>query len=75
MRLEWDEQDEAFRAELRAFLDDNCPDEIRHGRDFLGGQDAIPAWASAWQATLFDAGWMIPAYPNSVVVTPRPYRH
>ena len=23
----------------------------------------IPAWARAWQATLFDNGWMIPGYP------------
>ncbi len=63
MRLAWDEDDEAFRAQLRAFLDANCPEEVRHGRDFLGGDDAIPAWARAWQATLFDNGWMIPAYP------------
>jgi alkylation response protein AidB-like acyl-CoA dehydrogenase len=63
MRLAWDEDDEAFRAELRAFLDDHCPPEIKHGRDFLGGQDTIPDWARAWQATLFDCGWMIPAYP------------
>jgi alkylation response protein AidB-like acyl-CoA dehydrogenase len=63
VRLAWDEEDEAFRADLRRFLDANCPDEVRHGRDFLGGEDAIPAWARTWQATLFDSGWMIPAYP------------
>ena len=64
MRLAWDERDEEFRAELRAFLDENCPDEVRQGRDFLGGDDdAIPAWAREWQATLFDNRWMIPAYP------------
>jgi alkylation response protein AidB-like acyl-CoA dehydrogenase len=63
MRLAWDDDDEAFRAELRAFLDEHCPDEIRRGRDFLGGQDEIPEWASRWQATLFDSGWMIPGYP------------
>jgi alkylation response protein AidB-like acyl-CoA dehydrogenase len=63
MRLAWDDDDEAFRAELSAFLDEQCPDELRRGRDFLGGEDAIPVWASAWQATLFDNGWMIPGYP------------
>lgn len=63
MRLAWDERDEAFRDELRGFLDQHCPDELRRGRDFLGGQDEIPAWAREWQATLFDNGWMIPSYP------------
>jgi alkylation response protein AidB-like acyl-CoA dehydrogenase len=61
--LAWDQEDEAFRSGLRAFLDENCPEEIRYGRDFLGGEDAIPAWARAWQATLFDHGWMVPGYP------------
>jgi alkylation response protein AidB-like acyl-CoA dehydrogenase len=63
VRLAWDEHDEAFRRELQGFLDDNCPQEIRGGRDFLGGDDVIPEWAREWQATLFDHGWMIPAYP------------
>jgi alkylation response protein AidB-like acyl-CoA dehydrogenase len=63
VRLAWDEHDEAFRHELRLFLDDRCPEEIRLGRDFLGGQDDIPEWAVEWQALLFDEGWMIPSYP------------
>jgi len=34
------------------------------GRDFTeGGGFEIPAWAREWQATLFDHGWMVPAYP------------
>lgn len=64
MRLAWDEQDEAFRADLRGFLDEHCPPEARVPKDFLGeGELRIPPWARAWQATLFDHGWMIPAYP------------
>ena len=64
MQLAWDERDEEFRDDLDAFLDENCPEEIRGGRDFLGGdEDFIPEWARRWQATLFDSGWMIPAYP------------
>lgn len=63
MHLAWDERDEAFRDELRVFLDEHCPDEIRRGRDFLGGEDRLPTWAREWQATLFDHGWMIPSYP------------
>lgn len=64
MRLAWDPADEAFREELRAFIDAHCPPEARVGKDFLGGEDMIiPDWAREWQATLFDHGWMIPGYP------------
>jgi alkylation response protein AidB-like acyl-CoA dehydrogenase len=64
MKLEWSADDEAFRAELIAFLEEHAPTEAKAGRDFTeGGGFEIPAWARDWQATLFDHGWMIPAYP------------
>ncbi|MEY2424111.1 MAG: hypothetical protein QOI95_4178 [Acidimicrobiaceae bacterium] len=64
MKLEWSADDEAFRAELIAFLEAYAPPEAKAGRDFTeGGGFEIPAWAREWQATLFDHGWMIPAYP------------
>ncbi|MEY2449525.1 MAG: hypothetical protein QOH79_3001, partial [Acidimicrobiaceae bacterium] len=64
MKLEWSADDEAFRAELIAFLEEHAPPEAKAGRDFTeGGGFEIPAWAREWQATLFDHGWMIPAYP------------
>jgi len=64
VRLAWDPADEAFRDELLAFLDEHCPPEARAGKDFMGGETSIiPDWARAWQATLFDHGWMIPGYP------------
>ena len=71
MKLSFDPADEAFRAALVSFLDAHVPKEIRGGRDWIGDDDdagrdgvmVIPAWARAWQATLFDNGWMIPGYP------------
>ena len=66
MHLAWEPEDEAFRAELIAFLDEHAPSETRAQRDFAGedaGEDLIPKWARDWQATLFDHGWMIPGYP------------
>jgi alkylation response protein AidB-like acyl-CoA dehydrogenase len=71
MKLDHDPADEAFRQDLAAFLDEHTPDQIRGGRDWIGDdQDTdadgimiIPDWARAWQATLFDHGWMIPGYP------------
>ena len=43
------------------------PPEAAGGYDFFGetsdGVEIIPPWLRAWQATLFDHGWMIPGYP------------
>ncbi|HVN50889.1 MAG TPA: acyl-CoA dehydrogenase family protein [Acidimicrobiales bacterium] len=71
MNLAFDPADEAFRAELLAFLDEHAPPEARRGRDWIGDDDdtdehgvmVLPDWARRWQATLFDAGWMVPGYP------------
>ena len=71
MQLAWGPEEEAFRAELVAFLDEHVPHEADAGFDYAdAGErddgDLIPAWARAWQATLFDHGWMIPAYPTEL---------
>ena len=68
MQLAWGPEEEAFRAELVEFLDEHVPHEADAGFDYAdSGErddgDLIPAWSRAWQATLFDNGWMIPAYP------------
>jgi alkylation response protein AidB-like acyl-CoA dehydrogenase len=66
MKLAWGPEDEAFRAELVEFLDANVPSELATGADFMGefsGDEIVPRWLREWQATLFDNGWMIPAYP------------
>ena len=68
MQLAWGPEEEAFRAELVAFLDEHVPREAAGGYDYPDAQergdgDLIPAWGRAWQATLFDHGWMIPGYP------------
>jgi alkylation response protein AidB-like acyl-CoA dehydrogenase len=67
MRPAWSAEDEAFRAELCAFLDAHAPAEAAGWGDFADGlddrDDLVPAWLTRWQATLFDHGWMIPGYP------------
>jgi alkylation response protein AidB-like acyl-CoA dehydrogenase len=67
VKLAWSEEDEAFRAELLAFLDANTPAQLEHGYDFQGdveeGEELVPRYMREWQATLFDNGWMIPGYP------------
>jgi alkylation response protein AidB-like acyl-CoA dehydrogenase len=70
VKLAWSKEDEAFRDELRDFLDANCPPEARDAGDFLesGGSkhDSLPQWGRDWQATLFDNGWMVPGYPREL---------
>ena len=68
MQLAWGPEEEAFRAELVAFLDEHVPHEADAGFDYADSgersdSDLIPRWSRDWQATLFDHGWMIPAYP------------
>jgi len=69
VRLSLADEDLAFRDGLLAFLDAHCPPQARAGRDFIGsgaadddGVMVIPDWARAWQATLFDHGWMVPGF-------------
>ena len=71
MRLSFGPEVEVFRDELLAFLDEHAPPEALAGFDFADNgaeerTDLIPAWARAWQATLFDHGWMIPGYPREL---------
>ncbi len=73
MKLEWGRAEEAFRAELVAFLDAHAPAEAQQDLDWgtaarpgdvAAGDGAIIAvWARRWQATLFDHGWLVPGYP------------
>jgi alkylation response protein AidB-like acyl-CoA dehydrogenase len=71
VNLGYDPADEAFRDELRVFIDEHAPPQIKQGRDWIGDDEdtdadgimVIPDWARRWQATLFDSGWMIPGYP------------
>ena len=68
MHLAWGLEEEAFRTELCEFLERHVPPEAAKGRDWAtsgpeAGEDLIPDWGRKWQATLFDHGWMIPAYP------------
>jgi alkylation response protein AidB-like acyl-CoA dehydrogenase len=71
MQLSFGPDVEDFRAELVAFLDEHAPPEALAGYDFAdsGAEnrgELVPAWSRAWQATLFDHGWMIPGYPKEL---------
>ena len=61
MRLQYAPEDEAFRAELDAWLDANQPSAERFREPKLSSAH-MPEWARAWQRTLFDAGWLVPGW-------------
>ncbi|HEX4822070.1 MAG TPA: acyl-CoA dehydrogenase family protein [Acidimicrobiales bacterium] len=63
MRLRFSDEDEAFRTELLAWLDEHPPpfDEM-HADPRQSSADQRP-WARRWQQTLFDAGYLVPGWP------------
>ena len=62
MRLQYAAEDEAFRAELGAWLDANEPSE-EHRKEPKLSSAHMPQWARDWQRLLFDAGWLVPGWP------------
>jgi alkylation response protein AidB-like acyl-CoA dehydrogenase len=62
MRLRYDEETEAFRAELRAWLEENLPRPEDMDEPRLSSAH-LPGWARAWQRRLYDAGWLVPGWP------------
>src|SRR4051795_9665420 len=62
MRLQWDDEAEAFRRELDEWLDANQP-AAEHMREAKLSSAHLPDWARDWQRTLFEAGWLVPGWP------------
>ncbi|MGH9028321.1 MAG: acyl-CoA dehydrogenase family protein [Acidimicrobiales bacterium] len=62
MHLEYDDETEAFRRELRTWIRANLPPpELRVDR--VRSSAHIPEWARVWQRSLFDNGWLVPGWP------------
>ena len=61
MRLSYDAETEAFRADLAAWLDDNAP-APSDMQEKKNSSAHLPGWAKKWQRTLFDAGWLVPGW-------------
>lgn len=59
MDFEFSEQDEAFRKEVRQWLERNLPDDLR-GRGFAASRAdrAEVAKLRAWQRTMYEAGYV-----------------
>ena len=62
MRLRYDDDAEAFRAELLDWLATNLPPAERMAEKKLSSAH-LPDWAREWQRRLYDAGWLVPGWP------------
>jgi len=61
MNLEFTPEEIAFRDEVRAFIKDNFPEELRKktSRDQMGKEDFL-----AWHKVLAKQGWVAPSWPK-----------
>jgi alkylation response protein AidB-like acyl-CoA dehydrogenase len=62
VRLEYGAEEEAFRADLVAWLEAHAPPREVLAQPKRSSAD-LPQWARDWQRTLFDAGWLVPGWP------------
>lgn len=63
MDLEFSPQDQAFRAEVRAFLDTALEPRFRDLAARTTGVFAEPPLVLDWQRALDDRGWLVPHWP------------
>ncbi|MBL7500950.1 acyl-CoA dehydrogenase family protein [Frankia sp. CNm7] len=62
MRLRFDDDVEAFRAEFVSFLDANLP-TVEEAAERPTSTAQMPEWTRRWQRLLFDNGWLLPGNP------------
>jgi alkylation response protein AidB-like acyl-CoA dehydrogenase len=60
MDLNFTPEDEAFRAEVRAFIEENQPQHLKGIRrgEYREKEDFL-----AWHRTLYKKGWLVPSWP------------
>lgn len=63
MKLNFAPDVEHFRREFTDFLSAHQPAEAEAASERSTSSAHIPDWARRWQRTLFDHGWLQPAYP------------
>ena len=63
MNLELAPADEAFRQEVRTFLDVKLTSDLRQRTTREGGVFSEGDTAREWQRILFDKGWVAPTWP------------
>jgi alkylation response protein AidB-like acyl-CoA dehydrogenase len=64
MNLTFSEEEEAFRQEVRAWIQEAMPEDMRARAEGTGGfslEDSV-----AWQKILYEKGWVAPHWPKEV---------
>lgn len=59
MDLTFTPQDEAFRAEVRDFIEKNCPAHLRGPRRVIRSKEDF----LTWHRILYEKGWVAPSWP------------
>jgi alkylation response protein AidB-like acyl-CoA dehydrogenase len=63
VKLHYDAETEAFRAELRQWIDANQPSMEEMRAEPQTSSAHLTGWARRWQRRLFDAGLLVPGWP------------
>jgi alkylation response protein AidB-like acyl-CoA dehydrogenase len=63
VKLTFDDDVEAFRAEFKAWLADNRPTQEEMDEEPALSSGHAPGWARRWTRRMFDAGWLVPGWP------------
>src|SRR5215471_10192752 len=63
MQIEWSPEEEAFRADVRAFLQANLTEELREAGRLMTSVYCDHEASMKWQKILFAKGWAAPAWP------------
>jgi alkylation response protein AidB-like acyl-CoA dehydrogenase len=63
VKLTFDAEVEAFRAEFIEFLDEHLPNEAEAAAERSRSTSHVPEWARRWQQVQFDHGWLLPGNP------------
>lgn len=58
MDIELSPEDAAFREDVRAFLRDHLPQEVKEGAAFTPSVFVEPEIGQAWNAVLHEKGWL-----------------
>ncbi|MFN9162793.1 MAG: acyl-CoA dehydrogenase family protein, partial [Alphaproteobacteria bacterium] len=64
MQLALSAADEAFRSEVRRFLDENLTPDLREAGRKTGGVFTDPPATAKWHKALYEKGWIAPAWPR-----------
>ena len=64
MDLQLNPEDEAFRQEVKSFLDENLTPELRNAGALTASVFTDKEWNLAWQKILHKRGWVAPHWPK-----------